>query len=95
MFSRDIVLTFDLQLTLKFTFGAKQALGDHGIICLEDLVHEIATIGPHFQDASKFLMPVKLKCPERRLQMKKKPYKDGGDSGDRGDKINELIEKLN
>jgi len=73
----------------------EKALGDHGIICLEDLVHEIATVGPHFQDTSKFLMPFKLKCPERRLQMKKKPYKDGGDSGDRGDKINELIEKLN
>ena len=42
-----------------------------------------------------FLMPFKLKCPERRLQMKKKPFKDGGDSGNREDKINELIEKLN
>jgi large subunit ribosomal protein L7e len=63
---------------------------------LEYLVHEIATVGPHFREASNFLMPLKLKCPERRLQMNKKPYKDGGgDSGDRGDKINELIEKLN
>ncbi|XP_062192937.1 large ribosomal subunit protein uL30y-like [Phragmites australis] len=73
----------------------EKALGDHGIICLEDVVHEIATVGPHFREASSFLMPLKLKCPERRLQMKKKPYKDGGDSGNRGDKINELIEKLN
>ncbi|KAL6900978.1 hypothetical protein ACP4OV_005654 [Aristida adscensionis] len=73
----------------------EKALGDHGIICLEDLVHEIGTVGPHFREASSFLMPLKLKCPERRLQLKKKPYKDGGDSGNRGDKINELIEKLN
>ncbi|XP_062196380.1 large ribosomal subunit protein uL30y-like [Phragmites australis] len=73
----------------------EKALGDHGIICLEDIVHEISTVGPHFREASSFLMPFKLKCPERRLQMKKKPYKDGGDSGNRGDKINELIEKLN
>ncbi|CAD6264908.1 unnamed protein product [Miscanthus lutarioriparius] len=73
----------------------EKALGEHGIICLEDVVHEIATVGPHFREASKFLMPLKLKCPERRLQMKRKPYKDGGDSGNRGDKINELIEKLN
>ncbi|KAL6661912.1 hypothetical protein ACP70R_001296 [Stipagrostis hirtigluma subsp. patula] len=73
----------------------EKALGEHGIICLQDLVHEIATVGPHFREASKFLMPLKLKCPERRLQLKKKPYKDGGDSGNRGDKINELIEKLN
>lgn len=73
----------------------EKALGNHGIICLEDLVHEIATVGPHFREASRFLVPLKLKCPERRLQMKQKPYKDGGDSGNRGDKINELIEKLN
>ncbi|GJN15566.1 hypothetical protein PR202_gb02488 [Eleusine coracana subsp. coracana] len=73
----------------------EKALGAHGIICLEDLVHEIATVGPHFREATRFLMPLKLKCPERRLQMKKKPFKDGGDSGNREDKINELIEKLN
>ncbi|KAF0920990.1 hypothetical protein E2562_037905 [Oryza meyeriana var. granulata] len=73
----------------------EKALGEHGIICLEDVVHEIATVGPHFKEASNFLMPFKLKCPERRLQMKKKPYKDGGDLGNREDKINELIEKLN
>ncbi|KAF0909769.1 hypothetical protein E2562_000095 [Oryza meyeriana var. granulata] len=73
----------------------EKALGEHGIICLEDVVHEIATVGPHFKEASNFLMPFKLKCPERRLQMKKKPYKDGGVSGNREDKINELIEKLN
>uniref|UniRef100_A0A0E0IFA7 NB-ARC domain-containing protein n=1 Tax=Oryza nivara TaxID=4536 RepID=A0A0E0IFA7_ORYNI len=71
----------------------EKALGEYGIICLEDLVHEIASVGPHFREASNFLMPFKLKCPERRLQMKKKPFKDGGDSGNREDKINELIEK--
>ena len=58
-------------------------------------MHEIATVGPHFRDTSKFLMPFMLKCPKRRLQMKKKPYQDGGDSGNRGNKINKLIEKLN
>uniref|UniRef100_A0A0E0ENJ1 Uncharacterized protein n=1 Tax=Oryza meridionalis TaxID=40149 RepID=A0A0E0ENJ1_9ORYZ len=71
----------------------EKALGEYGIICLEDLVHEIASVGPHFREASNFLMPFKLKCPER-LQMKKKPYKDGGDSGNREDKINELIENF-
>uniref|UniRef100_A0ACD5YAT1 Uncharacterized protein n=1 Tax=Avena sativa TaxID=4498 RepID=A0ACD5YAT1_AVESA len=73
----------------------EKALGEHGVICLEDVVHEISTVGPHFRETSSFLMPLKLKCPERRLQMKKKPFKAGGDTGNRGDKINELIEKLN
>lgn len=71
------------------------ALGKYGIICLEDVVHEIATVGSHFKEVTSFLWPFKLKCPERRLQMKKKLYKEGGDAGNREDHINELIDKLN
>ena len=37
-----------------------QALGKHNIICIEDLVHEIYTVGPAFKQASNFLWPFKL-----------------------------------
>ena len=37
-----------------------QALGKHNIICIEDLVHEIFTVGPAFKQASNFLWPFKL-----------------------------------
>ncbi|ONM33803.1 60S ribosomal protein L7-2, partial [Zea mays] len=30
-------------------------LGKHNIICVEDLVHEIMTVGPHFKEANNFL----------------------------------------
>ncbi|OAY80361.1 60S ribosomal protein L7-4 [Ananas comosus] len=73
----------------------EQALGKLGIICIEDIVREIATVGPHFKEVASFLLPFTLKCPERRLRMKKKPYKNGGDTGNREDLINELINKLN
>ncbi|XP_010917039.1 large ribosomal subunit protein uL30y [Elaeis guineensis] len=73
----------------------EQALGKYGIICIEDIVHEIATVGSHFKEVTKFLWPFRLKAPERRLLLKKKPYKDGGDSGNREEHINELIDKLN
>ncbi|OAY80352.1 60S ribosomal protein L7-4 [Ananas comosus] len=73
----------------------EQALGKLGIICIEDIVREIATVGPHFKDVASFLLPFTLKCPERRLRMKKKPYKNGGDTGNREDLMNELIDKLN
>merc|ERR1712194_703038 len=36
------------------------SLGDHGIFGMEDLVHEIYTVGPHFKQASNFLWPFKL-----------------------------------
>ncbi|KAJ6818905.1 60S ribosomal protein L7-1-like [Iris pallida] len=73
----------------------EQALGKYGIICLEDIVHEINSVGPHFKEVTSFLFPFKLKKPERLNQMKKKQFKDGGDSGNREDHINELIDKLN
>lgn len=72
-----------------------QALGKHGIMCIDDIVHEIATIGPHFKEVTSFLWPFALNKPEGGFKGKKKLYKDGGDTGNRGDKINELISKMN
>ena len=34
-----------------------------GIICTEDLVHEIYTVGPHFKEANNFLWTFKLNAP--------------------------------
>ncbi|XP_078152688.1 large ribosomal subunit protein uL30z-like [Carex rostrata] len=73
----------------------EQALGQYGMICVEDIVHEIANVGPHFREANFFLQPFKLKCPEQRLSVSKRPFKIGGDTGNREDNINELISKFN
>merc|ERR1719453_750679 len=32
-------------------------LGKYGIMCMEDLIHEIYTVGPHFREANNFLWP--------------------------------------
>merc|ERR1711972_82022 len=37
-----------------------EALGEHGIFGMEDLIHEIYTVGPHFKQATNFLWPFKL-----------------------------------
>jgi hypothetical protein len=42
-----------------------QSLGKHGIICIEDLIHEIYTVGPHFKEASNFLWPFQLSSAGR------------------------------
>ncbi|XP_020592450.1 60S ribosomal protein L7-2-like [Phalaenopsis equestris] len=73
----------------------EQALGKHGIICIEDLVHEICTLGPHFRTVTSFLRPFQLKRPERFPKMSKRPYKNGGDAGNREERINEFIDLLN
>lgn len=38
----------------------EQRLGDHGVICLEDIIHEISTLGESFSQCTFFLQPFKL-----------------------------------
>ena len=37
-------------------FDYLQELGKYGIICMEDLVHEIFTVGPHFKEGGQQLL---------------------------------------
>ncbi|ONK79444.1 uncharacterized protein A4U43_C01F6430 [Asparagus officinalis] len=73
----------------------EQALGKFGIICIEDLIHEIMTVGPHFKEANNFLWPFKLKAPLGGLKKKRNHYVEGGDAGNRENFINELIRRMN
>ncbi|XP_062195792.1 large ribosomal subunit protein uL30x-like [Phragmites australis] len=73
----------------------EEGLGKHSIICIEDLVHEIITVGPHFKEANNFLWPFKLKAPLGGLKKKRNHYVEGGDAGNRENYINELIKRMN
>lgn len=46
------------------------SFGKFGIICMEDLILEIYTVGKHFKEANNFLRPFKLSSS--RGEMKKK-----------------------
>ncbi|KAM0943280.1 putative ribosomal protein L7/L30 [Dioscorea sansibarensis] len=73
----------------------EEALRKFGIICIEDLIHEIMTVGPHFKEANNFLWPFKLKAPLGGLKKKRNHYVEGGDAGNRENYINELIRRMN
>ena len=70
------------------------ALGAKGIICVEDLIHEIFTCGPNFKEANNFLWPFKLSSPNGGFRKKLIHFNEGGDAGQRGEKINVLIKKM-
>jgi len=72
-----------------------KALGKYGIICVEDLIHEIFTVGPHFKQANNFLWPFKLSSPLGGYSQKGKHYTEGGDYGNRERDINKLIRRMN
>ncbi|KAL2635036.1 hypothetical protein R1flu_006515 [Riccia fluitans] len=73
----------------------EEALGKYGIICIEDLIHEIYNVGPHFKEANNFLWPFKLSAPLGGLEKKRNHYIENGDAGNREDKLNALIRRMN
>ncbi|GAA5816848.1 60S ribosomal protein L7 [Mucor flavus] len=74
----------------------EKSLGKYNIICVEDLIHEIATVGPHFKQASNFLWPFKLSNPNNMWHSRKfLHFIEGGDTGNRENFINNLVQSMN
>ncbi|KAF1997343.1 60s ribosomal protein-like protein l7 [Amniculicola lignicola CBS 123094] len=74
----------------------ENSLGKYGIICVEDLIHEIFTVGPNFKQASNFLWPFKLSSPTGGFRTRKfKHFIEGGDLGNREQHISALIKQMN
>ncbi|KAL4875448.1 60S ribosomal protein L7 [Aspergillus karnatakaensis] len=74
----------------------EEHLGKFGIVCMEDLIHEIYTVGPNFKQANNFLWPFKLSSPTGGFRTRKfKHYIQGGDLGNREENINGLIRQMN
>ena len=72
-----------------------RSLGKFGIICMEDLIHEIYTVGKRFKEANNFLWPFKLSSPRGGMKKKTTHFVEGGDAGNREDQINRLIRRMN
>jgi large subunit ribosomal protein L7e len=63
--------------------------------CVEDVVHEIFTVGDDFKQASNFLWPFKLSSPKGGFTGKMlNHHNEGGSCGQSGAKINGLIKKM-
>jgi large subunit ribosomal protein L7e len=70
-------------------------LGKYGIESMEDLIHEIFTVGPNFKQANNFLWPFKLSNPTGGWRQRKfKHFIEGGDTGDRELAINKLLRQM-
>jgi len=72
-----------------------KSLGKYGVICIEDVIHEIVTCGPHFKEVNNFLWPFKLSSPLGGYTDKGTHYTEGGDAGNRDTDINALIRRMN
>jgi len=64
------------------------------VICMEDMVHQIYTVGPYFKECTKFLWPFKMNNPAGGLSRIRHHFVEGGDAGNREEYVNELITRM-
>jgi large subunit ribosomal protein L7e len=73
----------------------ENALGsEHGLICMEDLVHELTSAGNLFDVVAKFLWPFPLSESRSRFEKKLLALKQGKDYGDKGEAIDEYVKQM-
>jgi large subunit ribosomal protein L7e len=72
----------------------EEVLKKHDIICMEDLIHEIYTVGPNFKQANNFLWPFKLNTPKGGFKNVKIHFIEGGDCGNREEYMNDLMKRM-
>lgn len=72
----------------------EQVLSKNGVATVEDLIHEIWSVGPHFKECNNFLWPFKLSSPLKGFEKKRHPFQNGGAWGNREELINELIHRM-
>jgi large subunit ribosomal protein L7e len=73
----------------------EKKLGKYNILCMEDIIHEIYTVGPYFKQVNNFLWPFKMNSPSGGYKKKTVHFVEGGDAGNREDLINRLIRRMN
>ncbi|CDH59475.1 60s ribosomal protein l7 [Lichtheimia corymbifera JMRC:FSU:9682] len=74
----------------------EQSLAKYNVMCVEDLIHELVTVGPHFKQVNNFLWPFKLSNPNGGWRTRKlNHFIEGGEQGDRAEFINSLVQSMN
>jgi len=94
IYKRGFVKINNQRLPITDNSIIESKLGKHDVICVEDIVHEIYTVGSHFKQVNKFLWPFKLSNPKGGWVKKLNHFNEGGDAGLRETKINELVQRM-
>jgi len=85
------------RIPLKDNTIVENALGEKtngAVICVDDLIHELYSVGDEFAKVKSFLWTFQLAAPRSKFQKEKLDFKDGGDYGDRGEMMDDLIRQM-
>lgn len=98
---RDLIFKYGFtkengkKVSISSNIQVEKALGKYNIICMEDLVHEVCTVGKYFDAASKYLCQFVLQAPKTGWEKAKGlHFIKGGECGFRADAINDLLQTI-
>ena len=60
LYKRGFVKVNNQRLPITSNELIESKVGNRGIICVEDIVHEVFTVGPNFRKVTNFLWPFKV-----------------------------------
>merc|ERR1712187_349250 len=85
MYKRGFAKVNKQRIPISDNSVISENLGEKGLHGMEDLIHEIYTVGPNFKQANNFLWPFKLSAPRKGYKCKRHGYceMNGGDWGNR------------
>ncbi|XP_055370841.1 60S ribosomal protein L7 [Condylostylus longicornis] len=92
IFKKGFAIIDNKKSPIQSNIVIEQNLGKHGIICLEDIIHELFTVGEKFDVVNSFLCPFLLGSP--RDGFKKKvtvSFSRGGEYGNRKELVNDFV----
>jgi len=95
IYKRGFVKVKDQRIPITDNSIIEKKLSKYSLICVEDVIHEIYTVGPHFSQVNKFLWPFKLSSPRGGFIRKLIHFQEGGDAGNREEHINALVRRMN
>jgi len=94
VYARGFVKRDKQRIPLNDNRLVEEQLGSLGLVCVEDLVHQIKTVGPYFSQVNKFLWNFKLHPPRGGWRRIRLHYCEGGDAGNREELVNKLISRM-
>lgn len=94
LYKRGYVRDKHQRKPITSNFVISKRMRKYGVICIEDMIHEIITVGKHFKEVNNYLWPFKLRAPVGGLKKKGKHFTEGGSAGNRQELIDKLIRRM-
>ena len=78
-------------VTISNNTMIEDKLGEYGVICVEDIIHEILTTGQHFDVVNRFLRPFRFSVPQTGHEKKMERLVEKNRDQD----VNEMVAAMN